>query len=627
MRASDGLLVTLYLYLGFKSTMPKRPTGLAPRTKYGTYGLRRRIPQDVLSCYPGKKEIVRSLRTKCFATACRRLRVEEAKLTAEWDQHRERLAKEGAEQTVQAITCIRSLTPETIADICAHFEAASLAGEDIRRTGGRVHKDDPPAPPYTDDEVKEHKKAYRQSITNCRKLIARGETNVFRGALEQFLHLFEYDVHASEDDMKRLTRAFAHAATRTNEQLLSRLEGNDVSTPPSAQRLDTPMLSAVTQDYVAHYKKLGHTSMLKKVNGVLSMLVEVVGDKPIGTLRQADLERFVEGVQHLPPHWKVVCKRQAIDINKLIEMQKGEISKGTFDGTYLASLKPFLDHCRRKYQDQGWPMTITLDGVRYTGSRKKSEAGQRAMTNHEMKRLFEGPEMQAFASNPRDAHRYWLPHVSLFTGARMNELCQVNPQVDIKQDESGIWFLSLDESSDGHVDIKKSIKTSGSRRRVPIHSQLIALGFLEYAHHVQAQGHTLLFPGFPPSVSRAAPKAGKWFGQLLHELDLRDDSPGARLVGLHAFRSTLLRQAMLLGIPGIEAITGHSSTVKVKEEREDHDGKTSNVVRTYQGDIPVPILSTLLERLKYDGLTFYKPVPPHMPPVAHQRRKVNAKKP
>jgi hypothetical protein len=47
----------------------------------GTYYLRRRIPTDVLVCYPGKKEITFSLRTKDYRTAVERHRAEEARLT------------------------------------------------------------------------------------------------------------------------------------------------------------------------------------------------------------------------------------------------------------------------------------------------------------------------------------------------------------------------------------------------------------------------------------------------------------------------------------------------------------------------------------------------------------------
>jgi hypothetical protein len=45
------------------------------------------FPTDVLVCYPGKKEITFSLRTKDYRTAVERHRAEEARLTSEWEEN------------------------------------------------------------------------------------------------------------------------------------------------------------------------------------------------------------------------------------------------------------------------------------------------------------------------------------------------------------------------------------------------------------------------------------------------------------------------------------------------------------------------------------------------------------
>ncbi|WP_397274302.1 DUF6538 domain-containing protein [Pandoraea pnomenusa] len=104
------------------------PTGLVRDKDSGVYYLRRRIPADVLSCYPpGQKEYSRSLRTKDYRTAIDRHRREEAKLTAEWDKHRQRLTQIAARQQLHAVQRIDALTPEVIDAICTHLEVASLA--------------------------------------------------------------------------------------------------------------------------------------------------------------------------------------------------------------------------------------------------------------------------------------------------------------------------------------------------------------------------------------------------------------------------------------------------------------------------------------------------------------------
>ncbi|NSL54562.1 site-specific integrase [Uliginosibacterium aquaticum] len=583
--------------------MPMLPTGLQRHPKSGSYYLRRRIPTDILACYPGKKEITFSLRTKDYRTAVERHREEEARLTAEWSAKRQAQASRLARQHLQVITRIDALTPETIDAICLHAEAASLAGDEARRESGT----------YTLEEIEDYQSGYAEANRVLKSAVAIGDYELLRRPLEQFLQLYRYQLKASDAEMRRLSLAYGRMAIRTNDKLLSRYEGKDEPTPQLARRLDTPMLSEVTQNYLEYYKKLGKTAMLRKVSAVMPLLVDIVGDKPIGSLTQTDLEAYFEAVQTLPPRWKDICRQEKLSPRELATQGRGEMSKGTFDGTYLAVMTPFIRYCRRKWQDHGWPMTLTSEGVQYIGKRRDAEGGQRAFAPEELKRLFEGKEMAAFARDPASAHQYWLPHLGLFTGARVNELCQLNPQIDILQDaRTGTWYLDITPESEGHANIDKSVKTAGSKRKLPLHPKLIELGFLDYVAAAKARGDTLLFQAFPASAGRASPKAADWFRKFLGEIDLRDETPNARIVGMHAFRSTLLNRAMVLGVVNAEAITGHVSNVTSLEKVQDGqvERDASAVVKKYRGELPVDKKLEILTRITFPEVSFIRPSKP-----------------
>ncbi|VXB32604.1 site-specific integrase [Massilia sp. 9I] len=585
--------------------MPMLPTGLVRDKKSGVYYLRRRIPTEILSQYPGKKEVTFSLKTKDSRTAVERLRREDAKLYAEWDKARERLARAAARWKLREVQRIDVLTPEIIDTICTHFEAGSLTVDEQRRKAGA----------YTVEDIEQYKASYAEANLELKMGVAIGDVDRMRPALEQFLSLYGYDVNVPEADMQRLTLAFARTAIRTNEKLLNRYEGKDEPTPNVVGTRLTPMLSEVTQAYIAYYEKLQKPAMLKKVKTVMPALLQVVGNKPIGSLTQSDILEFFDTVQCLPPRWSDVCRQRGITLRELAERRVGEMSKGTFDGTYMAAMAPFLKYCRGRWQDKGWPMTVTVEGIQYLGSRRDPEFGQRHFKQDELKRLFQGSEMAALAKSQTEAYKFWLPHVGLFSGARVNELCQVNPQLDIRQDEkSGFWFFDITEDSASHKDVEKSVKTKSSKRCVPIHPQLVELGFLRYVEHIKKQGHTLLFPGFPPSVGRASPKAGEWFGDFLRDLNLRDETPGARLVGMHAFRFTVLNQAAELGVVNAEAITGHSSNITNIARVQDGqiENNASAVVRTYRGELSVGKKMDILKQVVYANLKFHTPVPPQL---------------
>jgi hypothetical protein len=75
---------------------------------------------------------------------------------------------------------------------------------------------------------------------------------------------------------------------------------------------------------------------------------------------------------------------------------------------------------------------------------------------------------------PDRAWRFWLPLISLFSGARPNEICQLFID-DICRTPAGTWFFNLIDEDEG-----QSRKNEASKRCVPVHTELIRLGLLQF---------------------------------------------------------------------------------------------------------------------------------------------------
>jgi integrase len=92
---------------------------------------------------------------------------------------------------------------------------------------------------------------------------------------------------------------------------------------------------------------------------------------------------------------------------------------------------------------------------------------------------------------------YWLPLLGLFTGARLEELGQLRPQ-DVNEDryidsegaERAAWIIQIREDKD--ADLK--LKNAASERRVPVHTELVRLGFLDFVKAAKAAKQQRLFP-------------------------------------------------------------------------------------------------------------------------------------
>jgi integrase len=82
--------------------------------------------------------------------------------------------------------------------------------------------------------------------------------------------------------------------------------------------------------------------------------------------------------------------------------------------------------------------------------------------------------------------RYWVPLIAAYHGARREEICGL--QLDDITEFQGIWGIKFTPT-----DVR-GLKTPASKRRVPLHPELIRLGFLDYVQAVRRAKHTLLFP-------------------------------------------------------------------------------------------------------------------------------------
>lgn len=124
--------------------------------------------------------------------------------------------------------------------------------------------------------------------------------------------------------------------------------------------------------------------------------------------------------------------------------------------------------------------------------------------------------------------RYWMPWIALYTGARLGEIAQLLT-TDVRQ-LHGVWIFHITEIGD--EDDQKSTKTGGSQRVVPIHRELIKLGFLAYHDAMRARGEKRLFPEVERDTRGYFGDASKFFNDHFRALGVKVD----KRVNFHSFR-------------------------------------------------------------------------------------------
>jgi integrase len=158
------------------------------------------------------------------------------------------------------------------------------------------------------------------------------------------------------------------------------------------------------------------------------------------------------------------------------------------------------------------------------------------------------------AARQRSGIVRWAPWFCMFTGARIGELAQAGRD-DIVQ-EDGIWALRLHAEGED-----RSMKNTQSERIVPLHSALIAEGFLEYVQSIPSG--CPLWPEVALSMfgrrhEEGARRVRRWLREVVGITDLAV-SPN------HSWRHTFSTVARQAGIPPhiVNAITGHASETAI----------------------------------------------------------------
>ena len=212
----------------------------------------------------------------------------------------------------------------------------------------------------------------------------------------------------------------------------------------------------------------GNSSEIK-YRSALKYFVELI-DKNSDNISKADVVKVKELLIKLPDirKYPVYGKLTIKELYKKDIPREHTISNNTIK-QHADRIVTFLcwlhdnDYCHEN-------LSKSISGIVKT-TRKH---GKEAYTSDQLKKLFNERYKEL------DNKYYWIPLVGLHTGARINEICQLDSR-DIKQIDE-IWCFDIMSSDVNNGDDKKRVKRESSKRVIPIHHRLLELGFLDYVN-------------------------------------------------------------------------------------------------------------------------------------------------
>lgn len=156
---------------------------------------------------------------------------------------------------------------------------------------------------------------------------------------------------------------------------------------------------------------------------------------------------------------------------------------------------------------------VTTDGLKPSGG---ALVQRRGMTPAELTTIFRALSVL----REQTPHKFWIPALAAYTGARAEELCQLRTEDVI--DVGGITCLNLTRfDPTGRAVAGKRFKTKYSERYVPLHGELIAAGFMEFVEACDRAGR--LFPALKPGKKgNYSHNFSKWYGRFMDSIGLTD---------------------------------------------------------------------------------------------------------
>jgi len=283
-----------------------------------------------------------------------------------------------------------------------------------------------------------------------------------------------------------------------------------------------------------------------QANDNFKMLIDLLGDLSVSQIDKQLALGTKETLQKLPSNAKK--KRQYRD--KSIQ----ELARLSIPSCDLMSVKTINIKLSTYAEVFNWAVTHGLaDTNPFKGVQIKDKRNVQGLrlpfSVADLNKLFSADPI-AKAKKP---HHYWLPVMGLYTGARINELCQIYLD-DIKQID-GIWCLQV---TDSRPD--QSLKTNSSKRLIPLHQDLIELGILDFTQRQRQLGQTRLFSELAFNGQKYSHEASKWFGRIKSKVLTEDESKKTFHSFRHSFTDNLVNTNNWGADPAIKTLLGHRNS-------------------------------------------------------------------
>lgn len=557
-----------------------KPIGLFQKGR--TWYLRARVPKDVQP-YFKTKTVMKSLKTRDYNDALKRIHTVRAGIEAEFEKVRKRQqAKASGTDVLSGYSDL-----ELHALVTRWFQLVKATDAERRRND--VSK-------WSDEEIRDYRKDIAQEEWIARQEVAGTSQNEKHDGLTTAVEFLESEGISYKTDSKnfrKLGHIFSVAILELAQHRLRELEGVvhipqfDVSTASlSAIPKNRIKMGDLMEKYLSNPRVSRAAGTVKNYRLIGRAIKEVIGNETfVDEVTREQCRVISEILLKLPSnaHKKIKFETLADAVRIGKEKSLPVLSDNTFN-TYMHKFHALFDYAvRETYMPQNPAKGLTVQSI------MKAKDRRHPFTLDQLKGIFNSdlyrtdrPHALLYNPKARDniiCARYWLPLIGLWSGMRLNEICQLEVNDIVRLDN--VWVVRVNEESDG-----QRLKTENAERIVPIHPFLVRAGLIDYVDSARNAKQSRLFPDLKLSTRGLYSDAvGKWFSRYLKENKVKTER-----TSFHSLRHTFRDATRVANIPRetVCLLGGWSE-----------DGATD---ADYGSGIGTKDLYTELRKISYEGL-------------------------
>lgn len=559
----------------------------------GIYYVRITVPLELRHIL-GKSELKRSLNTRDRSAASQRAPSLIAAFQRELDQARSQCTPVHTTITELPLEDARQFVSSRLANMQSLPDRSRHAGRQFISDGGRgrraqLAENKQLLEFLTEIEQSDQWEAWRAALgrSAIRAFERKHVVNIAPSSQASGV-LAEFGAQAQIEHVRR--------AIHRDEQPFSTAPAPDVG-GRFPDRNDILTLSRLLKAYREDKEQTWRPSSGLAFRKVEALLTDWFGsDRDVQTIARNDWRDLFRSLPRVPASRTKMKAYQGMSLQEVI--QAAEKSSGPVVRLSAKSCADYVIHIQSVLNWASREDLLPKNAAKSLSAPNTARVGtvRKPFAPELLQRLFSAPPYLARTDQTPQDGRYWLPLIALFSGMRSGEIAQLT--ASSIEEVDGILCIRL---TDSHL-----LKTQESVRDVPVHSELLRLGFGELSEKRKATGETLLFPDIRENgKSDRSSEFSKTFRRMLVGAGIQDPS-----LTMHSFRHTFAHALVAAKVPlaTAEALQGWGGK------------KPRNMFAHYGGRPPLSQLAEAVEQVVYPTLNLQHLYSCSLTQTTHPRR-------